>query len=72
MNANFGILPELEAKIRDKKKRYEELVARKNQLNKEQTSFGNNFLETIGIDSGYSDRLKELNKIEQEMARLRN
>lgn len=55
-----------------RKKRYEELVARKNQLNKEQTSFGNNFLETIGIDSGYSDRLKELNKIEQEIARLRN
>ena len=28
MNANFGILPELEEKIRDKKKRYEELSKR--------------------------------------------
>ena len=28
MNANFGILPELETKIRDKKERYEELAKR--------------------------------------------
>ena len=28
MNANFGILPELEEKIKDKKVRYEELAKR--------------------------------------------
>lgn len=28
MNANFGILPELETKIRDKKERYEALAKR--------------------------------------------
>ena len=28
MNANFGILPELDVKIRDKKERYEELAKR--------------------------------------------
>jgi len=28
MNANFGILPELETKIKDKKERYEKLAKR--------------------------------------------
>ena len=28
MNANFGILPELDEKIRDKKERYEQLAQR--------------------------------------------
>lgn len=28
MNANFGILPELEQKIKDKKARYEELASK--------------------------------------------